>query len=120
MKKCTLCIDRIYNAPSGRGGPHSGVRAGVPHGRAPLRGPCRSRTGGLASGGERGGFDLMPELGYSADQRVPAATAAPDRTRLHRRSVPLSNRQSRRGSFLAWLDRVLRTDAVQPSIHAGT
>ena len=99
MKKCTLCIDRIYNAQSGRGGPHSGVRAGVPYGRAPLRRPRRSGLGGLAPGGRA--RRLRPDAGarLRADQQVPAAAAAPSRAGLHRRPPRRLNPQNRRAGF---------------------
>ena len=57
---------------------------------------------------ERGGFDLMPELGYTPDQQIPAAAArAGPQPGYLRRCPPCSSRPRRRAGFLAWLDRVL-------------
>ena len=43
MKKCTLCVDRIYNETLARGRSPAGLRAGLPDARAPFRRPRRSR-----------------------------------------------------------------------------
>ena len=43
MKKCTLCVDRIYNENLRAGGPPARLRQGLPHGCAPLRRPGRCR-----------------------------------------------------------------------------
>ena len=65
MKKCTLCIDRIYNenlAPEERA---AGLRHGLPGPGAAFRRsgrPRLARSRGLVA--ERRGGDLMPELGY--------------------------------------------------------
>ena len=73
MKKCTLCVDRIYNE-------HLPEEDRVP---ACVRAcPTGARHfGDLGDPGsavsqlvaERGGFDLMPEIGYKPGQQVPAA-----------------------------------------------
>jgi Fe-S-cluster-containing dehydrogenase component len=109
MKKCTLCVDRIYNEhleeidripacvqvcpTSARhfgdlGDPNSGVSRMV---------------------AERGGFDLMPEHGYGPTNKylpprkpaAPCATRAPD------------GADAKRGSgaeaLLRWVDRLLST-----------
>ena len=65
MKKCTLCVDRIYNETIARGASAS----------RPACWPARPRRGISAISAiptsrsrelvaERGGLDLMPELGY--------------------------------------------------------
>ncbi len=43
MKKCTLCVDRIYNENLPRDRPRAGLRRGLPDRRAPLRRSRRSR-----------------------------------------------------------------------------
>ena len=101
MKKCTLCIDRIYNANLAEEDRDAGVRAGVPHGRAPLRRPRRSGLGGLAPG--RRARRLRPDAGarLRADQQVPAAAAAPDRSRAALAPRGSSSRAELAGGFLA-------------------
>lgn len=102
MKKCTLCIDRIYNENL------------APEEREPAcvaTCPARARHfGDLADPesavsrlvAERGGYDLLPELGYRPTNkylpprerpRAPDGAGLPD-------AAPL-------GGFLGWLDRVL-------------
>ena len=77
MKKCTLCIDRIYNdtfAPEDR--IPACVRA-CPTGARHFGdlGDPDSAVSQLVQ--EREGFDLLPEIGYQAGQQVSAAAAAP-------------------------------------------
>jgi Fe-S-cluster-containing dehydrogenase component len=109
MKKCTLCIDRIYNenldeeerlpacvatCPANArhfgdlGDPHSGVSRLV---------------------AARGGYDLMPEAGYRPVNKYlpprprqdrPGCTGASD-------ALPPSGTADGSGSLLRWLDRVL-------------
>jgi Fe-S-cluster-containing dehydrogenase component len=101
MKKCTLCIDRIYNeafAPADR------VPACVKTCPASARhfgdlGDPGSDVSRLVA--ERGGYDLMPELGFAPTNKylpprrhaAPAAMELPD--------APAG------GGFLGWIDRLL-------------
>ena len=106
MKKCTLCIDRIYNETIAE------------EERQPAcvnTCPANARHfGDLADPGsdvsklvaERGGVDLMPEMGYRPTNKylpprpqktTAAATGAP--TRLETADPT--------GGFLGWLDKVL-------------
>ncbi len=77
MKKCTLCVDRIYNetmAPEDR---IPGLRARLPDRRAAFRRSRRSDKRGVAAcEGARG---LRPAAGdgLQAGQQIPAAAAAP-------------------------------------------
>jgi Fe-S-cluster-containing dehydrogenase component len=75
MKKCTLCVDRIYNdtCPRKTG---TRLRAGLPDRRAAFRRSRRSRQSVSRLVAERGGFDLMPEW-LQAGQQVPAAPTRP-------------------------------------------
>ena len=51
MKKCTLCIDRIYNETMKRGGPRSFLRAHLPGQCPAFRRPCRPELGRIGHGG---------------------------------------------------------------------
>jgi len=106
MKKCTLCIDRIYNdnIPVEDRQPAC-VNACPARARhfGDLADP-KSEVSQLVA--ERGGFDLMPEMGYKPTNKYlpprtsnsPAATAA--------QQAPLTPAQPE-GGFLAWVDRML-------------
>jgi Fe-S-cluster-containing dehydrogenase component len=102
MKKCTLCVDRIYNAniPEIDRIP-SCVRtcpAGARH------------FGDLADPGsdvsmlvaERGGFDLMPEQGAA-----PVNKYLPPRENIDLLAPLLDPIPKAEGGFLGWLDRAL-------------
>jgi sulfite dehydrogenase (quinone) subunit SoeB len=101
MKKCTLCIDRIYNEAFE---PADRVPACVKTCPASARhfgdlGDPDSDVSRLVA--ERGGFDLMPELGFAPTNKylpprrhaAPAALELPD--------APQG------GGFLGWIDRLL-------------
>jgi Fe-S-cluster-containing dehydrogenase component len=106
MKKCTLCIDRIYNA-------NLAEEVRVP---ACVRAcPAGARHfGDLADPGsaasrlvaERGSVDLMPELGYRpTNQYLPPR---PRRTASGSTGAPAALATATpQGGFLGWLDRVL-------------
>ena len=86
MKKCTLCVDRIYNETFDAGGPRAGLRARLPDRGAAFRRSRRSRQSRSRKlVAERGGYDLMPEMGYTPinkylpprpRQQAPAAPGA--------------------------------------------
>jgi Fe-S-cluster-containing dehydrogenase component len=109
MKKCTLCVDRIYNetlAPEDR--IPACVRA-CPTGARHFGdlGDPESAVSQLVA--DRGGFDLLPELGYKPvnkylppRQRRPQvqATRAPGAAE----GAPASGAAER---LFAWIDRVL-------------
>ena len=110
MKKCTLCVDRIYNEHLPRGGSRARLRARLPDGRAPFRRPGRSRAARSRKlVAERGGFDLLPEFGYK-----PVNKYLPPRSRRDTRAIegkPAAHGASAPGSaadrLFAWVDRVL-------------
>ena len=109
MKKCTLCVDRIYDETLDPSRPATGVRDGVPDPRAAFRRSRRSGVGGLELVAERGGYALMPEFGYQPVNRylpprprrdgcdAPKAQAPREET-LDRDQLP---------GVLRWLDRAL-------------
>lgn len=105
MKKCTLCIDRIYN------------EALTPDEREPAcvaTCPARARHFGDFADPEsavsqmtadRSGYDLMPEMGYRPTNKyLPPrhATAVNERIK-----APDALQPRPEGGFLGWLDRVL-------------
>jgi sulfite dehydrogenase (quinone) subunit SoeB len=105
MKKCTLCIDRIYNenlAPDER---VPACVAACPTGARHFGdlGDPDSPVSRLAS--ERGAVDLMPELGYR-----PVNKYLPPRARTAACAEPTAGAiesPSPAGGFLGWVDRLL-------------
>jgi Fe-S-cluster-containing dehydrogenase component len=105
MKKCTLCIDRIYNdnLPAQERVPAcvSTCPANARH-FGDLADP-NSAVSRLVE--ERGGVELMPELGlrptnHYLPPRAPAKAMPPDSASRLEDAAP-------EGGFLGWLDRVL-------------
>jgi Fe-S-cluster-containing dehydrogenase component len=103
MKKCTLCIDRIYNENLRE---EERVPACVSTCPASARhfgdlGDPGSFVSQLVA--ERGGVDLMPELGYK-----PVNKYLPPRERRIDAPPPRTERETgEMGGFLRWVDRVL-------------
>jgi Fe-S-cluster-containing dehydrogenase component len=73
MKKCTLCVDRIYDTSLPEGRPQAGLRAGLPDQRAPVRRHPRPGIGGVDRHPREWRLPLMPEWGTQAGQPLPAA-----------------------------------------------
>jgi Fe-S-cluster-containing dehydrogenase component len=105
MKKCTLCVDRIYNdniAPEDR------VPACVAACPTSARhfgdlGDSQSAISQLVA--DRGGVELMPELGYKPTNRY-----LPPRARTERAAkvaAPALETVKAEGGFLGWVDRML-------------
>jgi Fe-S-cluster-containing dehydrogenase component len=105
MKKCTLCIDRIYNEALE---PADRVPACVATCPASARhfgdlADPQSRVSQLVAA--RGGYDLMPELGYRPTNKYlpPRRRQRPDET-----APPAALPEvAPAGGFLGWLDRLL-------------
>jgi sulfite dehydrogenase (quinone) subunit SoeB len=104
MRKCTLCIDRIYNE-------NMPEQERVPACVAAC--PTKARHfGDLGDPGsavsqlvaERGGFDLMPEMGYRpVNKYLPPRQRLPDVT-----PVETPRETSGTGAtVLRWIDRML-------------
>lgn len=102
MKKCTLCIDRIHNEtmPEAERVPAC-VTTCPAHARhyGDLGDP-ESAVSRLVA--ERGGVDLMPELGYR-----PVNKYLPPRARPVPEVAPMASAEVSPGGILGWLDRVL-------------
>lgn len=104
MKKCTLCVDRIYadDLPEAERDPAC-VRTCPAHARhfGDLADPD-SHVSRLVA--ERGGFDLMPELGYRpVNKYLPPrrkSSTCHDAARSLEDAAPF-------GGFLGWLDKIL-------------
>jgi len=101
MRKCTLCIDRIYNEnlPEQERVPAC-VAACPAHARhfGDLGDPDSAVSQLVA---ERSGFDLMPEMGYR-----PVNKYLPPRRRPAAALSDAPERESS-GGVLRWIDRVL-------------
>ena len=109
MKKCTLCVDRIYNetfAPEDR--VPACVRA-CPTGARHFGdlGDEASAVSQLVR--ERGGYDLMPEIGFKPVNKY--LPPRPGRTAGEPRSAAAAPSSDRPGSltdtFFAWADKLL-------------
>ena len=103
MKKCTLCIDRIYNPnlPEGERIPAC-VRACPTSARhyGDLADPDSAVSRLVA---ERGGVDLMPELGYRPTNKYLPPRAP---RRIEGESVALAPTGTPESKVLAWVDRL--------------
>jgi Fe-S-cluster-containing dehydrogenase component len=102
MKKCTLCIDRIHNETMPEA---ERVPACVTTCPAQARhygdlGDPSSAVSRLVA--ERGGVDLMPELGYR-----PVNKYLPPRPRPVADAAPMAAAEASPGGVLGWLDRML-------------
>ena len=108
MKKCTLCIDRIYNenlAPEERA---AGLRHGLPDQARGISAISATRIRAVSRAGrERGGDDLMPELGYRpVNKYLPPRRnrMAPDFAAADAEPHPVHRRPA---ACLRWVDRLL-------------
>jgi Fe-S-cluster-containing dehydrogenase component len=106
MKKCTLCIDRIYNENLEE---VARVPACVATCPASARhfgdlGDPASAVSRLVA--ERGGYDLMPELGYRPTNKY--LPPRPRKTESAATGAPAAlEPMAPAGGFLGWIDRLL-------------
>jgi Fe-S-cluster-containing dehydrogenase component len=102
MKKCTLCIDRIYNQNLEPEDRVPACVAACPTGARHFGdlGDPASPVSRLVE--ERGGVDLMPELGYR-----PVNKYLPPRPRAKATSQELPRLEAAPGGLLGWIDRML-------------
>ncbi len=102
MKKCTLCIDRIYNETLAEAERVPACVATCPaHARhfGDLGDPSSAVSQLVAA---RGGVALMPELGYAPVNRY-----LPPRPRTPAPAAPAPEPAAEAGGILGWLDRML-------------
>jgi Fe-S-cluster-containing dehydrogenase component len=100
MKKCTLCIDRIYNQNLAEAERVPACVAACPA-RARHFGDLADPASAVSRlVAERGGHDLMPELGCR-----PTNKYLPPRPRQAAAAPALPSAEG--GGFLGWLDRLL-------------
>ena len=109
MKKCTLCVDRIYNETFE---PEDRVPACVracPTGARHF-GDLGDETSAVSRlVAERGGYDLMPELGYKPVNKY--LPPRPGKSASVSKAAAVSSAAAKPGSltdtFFAWADKVL-------------
>ncbi len=102
MKKCTLCVDRIYNENLPEADRVPACVASCPTGARHFGdlGDPASPVSQLVA--ERGGVDLMPELGYR-----PTNKYLPPRERKASAPAPALTATDGVGGLLGWVDRIL-------------
>lgn len=110
MKKCTLCIDRIYNEALEEVDRVPACVATCPVGARHFGdlGDPKSEVSQLVK--ERGGYDLMPELGYKpVNKYLPPRTGRAQAGCTGAAAKPLSElrEESTGNKLLRWLDRAL-------------
>ena len=113
MKKCTLCIDRIYNLNLAEEDRIPACVRACPTGARHFGDLADPDSAASRLVAERGGFDLMPELGYAPTNKyLPPRRAKP--RGLHRRRRRWTRRAARRVSRMAG-SRAHRLSCPAPS-----
>ena len=107
MKKCTLCVDRIYNENLPEEDRETRLRQGLSHRRAGLRRSGRPRQRPVSRNvAERGGFDLLKEFGFKpVNKYLPPRDPADRRHRPGARSRGPDRRAARPAGASVRLDR---------------
>ena len=122
MKKCTLCVDRIYNTNLE---PEDQVPACVkacPTGARHFGdlGDENSDVSLLVK--ERGGYDLLPEMGYKPTNKYLPPRERRNTPQAHIEKLPKSDGSTMEKLFL-WADKLLSTKsasaAANPQDHSG-
>ena len=105
MKKCTLCIDRIYNENLEEVDRVPACVSTCPAGARHFGdlGDPQSAVSQLVA--ERGGFELMPEMGYApVNKYLPPRPRRDARSCAETRLEPVADAPS---GVLGWIDRLL-------------
>ena len=122
MKKCTLCVDRIYNTNLE---PEDQVPACVkacPTGARHFGdlGDANSDVSLLVK--ERGGYDLLPEMGYKPTNKYLPPRERRNTPQAHIEKLPKSDGSTMEKLFL-WADKLLATKgasaAANPDDNSG-
>ena len=106
MKKCTLCVDRIYNENFAKEDRTPACVRACPTGARHFGdlGDATSEASQLVKA--RGGFDLLPQMGYK-----PVNKYLPPRPRRDRQASAPSSIEAESGltldGFFGWVDRML-------------
>jgi Fe-S-cluster-containing dehydrogenase component len=111
MKKCTLCVDRIYNDKLAAEDRLPACVRACPTGARHFGdlGDPASQVSQLVAG--RGGYDLLPEMGYRPVNKYLPPRAKRDATTLRPEALPKPTGQAFDRLF-AWADRVLSARIV--------
>ena len=105
MKKCTLCIDRIYNETLVPGEREPACVATCPA-RARHFGDFADPASNVSRlTADRGGYDLMPEMGYRPTNKYLPPRSG--RAAAEAIGAPPTLDARPEGGFLGWLDRML-------------
>ena len=116
MKKCTLCVDRIYNTNLE---PEDQVPACVkacPTGARHF-GDLGDETSAVSQlVKERGGYDLLPEIGYKPTNKYLPPLARRNTPQAHIEALPKSDGSPMEKLF-AWADRLLSNKGVAESAN---
>jgi sulfite dehydrogenase (quinone) subunit SoeB len=122
MKKCTLCVDRIYNSNLE---PEDQVPACVkacPTGARHFGdlGDASSIVAVMVS--ERGGYDLLPQLGYKPTNKYLPPRERRNTPQAHIEKLPKSDGSTMEKLFL-WADKLLSNKSAfataNPDDHSG-
>ena len=105
MKKCTLCVDRIYNENLSEAERQPACVTSCPANARHFGdlGDAESDVSKLVA--ERGGFDLMPELGYRPTNKYlpPRPKSGSDSGY---RPLTIDSTETPESRFLKWVDRL--------------
>jgi Fe-S-cluster-containing dehydrogenase component len=110
MKKCTLCIDKIYNETLEKADRVPACVATCPVGARHFGdlGDPQSQVSRLVA--ERGGFDLMPEMGYRPTNKYLPPRPRQDRAGCTGAAAALTDAPANgdiTSPLLRWIDKVL-------------
>jgi len=106
MKKCTLCIDRIYNETLDEVDRVPACVATCPTSARTFGDFADPDSAVSRKVAERGGYDLMPEMGYGSTNKY--LPPRPRKTEVGASGAPAAlETAAPEGGFLGWLDAVL-------------
>jgi len=108
MKKCTLCVDRIYSDSATAADRLPACVAACPTGARHFGDLADPKSSVAKLVAERGGYDLMPELGYRPTNKY--LPPRPRRDACGQAGEPKLESAATTSGFLGWIDRML--DAI--------